>query len=45
MSERFEMAGGWEVGVRGGGYDRGHGLHGALGVVEKIMKTVFMKIN
>ena len=26
---------GWEVGVPGGGYYRGHGLHGALGVVQK----------
>ena len=35
QSERFEVAGGWEVGVPGGGYYRGHGLHGALGVVKK----------
>ena len=26
---------GVEVGVPGGGYYRGHGLHGALGVVKK----------
>ena len=35
QSEDFEGAGGWEVGVPGGGYDRGHGLHGALGEVQK----------
>ena len=28
------MAGVWEAGVPGGGYYRGHGLHGALGVVK-----------
>ena len=30
QSEGFEV-----VGVPGGGYYRGHGLHGALGVVKK----------
>ena len=35
QSEGFELAGGWVVGVSGGGYDRGHGLHRALGVVKK----------
>ena len=36
QSEGFEGAGGeWEVKVPGGGYERGHGLHGALGVVQK----------
>ena len=45
QSEGFEVAGMWEVGVTGVGYYRGYGLHGALGVVEKIMNTVFLKIN
>ena len=36
QSEGFEVVGGWwEVGVPGGGYYRGHRLHGALGVVQK----------
>ena len=35
QSEGFEVVGEWEVGVPGGGYYRGHGLHGALGVVQK----------
>ena len=35
QSEGFEVAGAWEVGVPGGGYYRGHGLHGVLGVVHK----------
>ena len=36
QSEGFEgTGGGWEAGVPGGGYYRGHGLHGALGVVHK----------
>ena len=35
QSEGFEVAAGWEVGVPGGGYYRGHGLHGALGVMQK----------
>ena len=36
QSVGFEVAGeGWEVGVPGGGYHRGHRLHGALGVVQK----------
>ena len=35
QSEGFEVAGWWEVRVPGGGYYRGHGLHGALGVVQK----------
>ena len=35
QSEGFEGAGVWEVGVPGGGYYRGHCLHGALGVVQK----------
>ena len=29
------LKGRWEVGVPGGGYYRGHRLHGALGVVQK----------
>ena len=35
QSEGFEVAEVWEVGVPGGGYYRGHRLHGALGMVEK----------
>ena len=35
QSEGNEVVGGWEVGVPGGGYYRGHRLHGALGVVQK----------
>ena len=35
QSEGFEVVRGWEVRVPGGGYYRGHGLHGALGVVKK----------
>ena len=35
QSEGFEVVGGWEVGVPGGGYYRGQGLHGALGVMKK----------
>ena len=31
----LKSRGWWEVGVPGGGYYRGHGLHGALGVVKK----------
>ena len=33
------------MGEPGGGYYRGHGLHGALSVVKKIMNTVMLKIN
>ena len=35
QSEGFEVVGVWEVEVPGGGYYRGHGLNGALGVVKK----------
>ena len=35
QSEGIEVAGGWEVGVPGGGYYIGHRLHAALGVVKK----------
>lgn len=35
QSEGFELVVGWEFGVPGGGYYRGHGLHGSLGVVQK----------
>ena len=35
QSEGFEVAGRWEVGLPGGGYYRGHGLHGELSVVKK----------
>ena len=35
QSESFEGAGGGRLGEPGGGYWRGHGLHGALGVVQK----------
>ena len=31
----FEGVGGGRLGEPGGGYYRGHGLHGALGVVQK----------
>ena len=41
----LKWQGGWEVGVPGGGYYRGHGLHGALGVVKKNNDTVMLKIN
>ena len=35
QSEGFEMVGGgWEVGIPGGRYYSGQGLHGALGVVQ-----------
>ena len=34
-SENFEGVGGGRLGAPGGGYCRGHGLHGALGVVQK----------
>ena len=35
QSESFEGAGGGRLGEPGGGYWRGHGLHAALGVVQK----------
>ena len=33
------------MGVPGGGYYRGHVLHGALGVVQKTMDSVTLKRN
>ena len=44
-SENFEGVGGGRLGAPGGGYCRGHGLHGALGVVQKIMNIVMLKKN
>ena len=35
QSEGFKGVGGWRLGEPGGGYWRGHGLNGALGVVQK----------
>ena len=34
QSERFEGVGSGRLGEPGGGYYRGHRLHGALGVVQ-----------
>ena len=44
-SEGFEVAGGGTLGYQVVGYYRGHGLHGALGVVKKLINTVMLKIN
>ena len=35
QSENSEEVGGGMLGEPGGGYWRGHGLHGALGMVQK----------